>query len=290
MTNATSGPNSTASSRSAVLQSALESRLRARLEGLGSPLYGLTWKDWEMPLGPPICRLRAWVRRISVSVCSGSVNLDIETILTGWPTTDAGVFNTGDMKFRERRERVKKNYGPGHNGFGLTLGMAVQLVGYPTPLAPTGGRSIKHAEVKGGTYYSNGKKVQASLEGLVPVILDGWPTATTGGKSWSDEAVTAWLENGRQKHGLDLGGAVQLVGWATVNAPRLHDSDKSAFRWNPNKTQDDPVMQLIGRTSSLSSVPTEKRGQLNPDFSGWLMGYPIYWGRYAPKKRPKKKG
>ena len=40
----TSGPSSTISLRSASLQSSLESRLRANLEGLGSPLYKLTWK------------------------------------------------------------------------------------------------------------------------------------------------------------------------------------------------------------------------------------------------------
>ena len=74
----TCGPSSDASLRSAALQSCLESRLRARLGVDGSPEYGLTWKRWDMESGPPICALRAAVRRTSGS---GS---------TGWPSPMAG--------------------------------------------------------------------------------------------------------------------------------------------------------------------------------------------------------
>jgi hypothetical protein len=44
------------------------------MEGYGSPEYVLTWKKWDMQSGPPICALRASVRRTSGK---GS---------TGWPT------------------------------------------------------------------------------------------------------------------------------------------------------------------------------------------------------------
>lgn len=74
LTSGTSGPPSTTSSRSAVLQSSLESRLRVALDGRGSPLFGLTWKHWAMPSGLPICALRASVPRISANAS------------TGWPT------------------------------------------------------------------------------------------------------------------------------------------------------------------------------------------------------------
>lgn len=67
-TSDTSGLPSPASSRSAALQSSLESRLRARLEGRGSPEYALILKHWDMESGPPICALRASVRRTSASV------------------------------------------------------------------------------------------------------------------------------------------------------------------------------------------------------------------------------
>lgn len=76
-TNDTSGPLFTASSPSATLQRSLENRLRARLAGLGSPLFDLTWSTWDMPSGPPICRLRV----------SGRVTFGDDC--GGWPTPAA---------------------------------------------------------------------------------------------------------------------------------------------------------------------------------------------------------
>lgn len=55
----------------------LESRLRARLVGRGSPLYALRWRSWTMVLGAPIFALRA-----SERTTSGSA-------FTGWPTPTA---------------------------------------------------------------------------------------------------------------------------------------------------------------------------------------------------------
>jgi hypothetical protein len=68
---AIAGPISTPSFASVTLQRSLESRLRQLMEGCGSPLYVLTWKHWDMPLGLPICALRASGLRTSVNDCSG---------------------------------------------------------------------------------------------------------------------------------------------------------------------------------------------------------------------------
>jgi hypothetical protein len=78
-TSDTSGPLFSTSSPSARLQWCLESKLRALMAGSGSPLYVLTWRQWDMPAGPPICALRASARRTSDSDCGGS----------GWPTPQA---------------------------------------------------------------------------------------------------------------------------------------------------------------------------------------------------------
>jgi hypothetical protein len=70
----TFGPSSFGSSPTANLQSSLESRLRERLGGNGSPEYELTWKHWDMPAGVPICALRASARHTLGNGC------------IGWPT------------------------------------------------------------------------------------------------------------------------------------------------------------------------------------------------------------
>ena len=49
------------------LQSSLESRLRRRLDGAGSTLFSLTWKNKATPAGRPYCQLAASARRTSDS-------------------------------------------------------------------------------------------------------------------------------------------------------------------------------------------------------------------------------
>ena len=107
-TSAISGQSSCGSSASASLQLYLGSRLRARLAGRGSPLYVLTWKEWSMPLGPPICALRA-----SVIPRSGSGS-------SGWqtPTTRDGKGESG------KGNRIKR----GKNGRLHVANLCDQLV------------------------------------------------------------------------------------------------------------------------------------------------------------------
>ncbi len=77
-TSGTYGPLFVGLSPSAVLQSCLENRLRARMDVNGSLEYALTWKIWDMPSGPPICALQASVRHRDGSGFSG------------WPTPRTG--------------------------------------------------------------------------------------------------------------------------------------------------------------------------------------------------------
>ena len=94
----TSGPLFTASSPSATLQSSLENRLRARMGANGSPEYGLIWSSWDMPSGPPICRLRASGRRTS------------DSGFGGWPTPQGeGVSNPRDLSRRVKGDRQTRD-------------------------------------------------------------------------------------------------------------------------------------------------------------------------------------
>jgi len=111
-TPATSGRCSATSSRSENLQSRLASKLRAALGANGSNIYALTWKDWATKSGPPICALRASVRRTS----------DSDSI--GWQTPrargDAGGsrWKTGDARNLEDQARI----------FALSRGLTIEEV------------------------------------------------------------------------------------------------------------------------------------------------------------------
>ena len=131
----TSGPSGTSLSGSAVLQLSLESRLRAHLGVNGSLESELTWKNWDMPLGLPICALRASTRRTA------------DSDFTGWPTPDISFamkpanFEEQLQALVERRERTKEAVRSGEtkagSGRSLTLQMAAKsvLASWTTPCA-----------------------------------------------------------------------------------------------------------------------------------------------------------
>ena len=103
------------SSTSVDLQLSLASKLRQKLDVNGSPEYVLTWKQWDMPSGPPICQLRASVRRTSgngyggwptpivddaknVTRTSGSYkSLARTATMAGWRTPSASDGEGGSM-------------------------------------------------------------------------------------------------------------------------------------------------------------------------------------------------
>jgi len=157
-TRATCGPSCDASSRSADLQSCLESRLQALVDVDGSPEYVMTWKHWDMPLGAPICRLAASASRRSDSACSGwptpnatdtkgastrapgkerrPSDFDLPTMvrLAAWPTP------TGQDNAQAAGQYGRKE--------GTTLGGAARLVGWPAPAAMDGARGAESRETK----------------------------------------------------------------------------------------------------------------------------------------------
>lgn len=218
-----------------------------------------------MPAGVPICALRASGHRTSGKG------------FTGWPTpnTPSGGPNT--------KSTAK------HTG-GIDPDGAAQLAGWCSPTAQD---------------HSRGDKPPRPWDTGVPLsqqaVLAGW--ATPDANAMNDgEGLESWNKRqakNKAKHGNGNGAGMplaiqcKLAGWATPTVPRKNDSDASALRWNPNKKQDDPTMQILGRTSSLSDVPTEKRGALNAALPRWLQGYPVEWCIAAllasRKRKPRQK-
>lgn len=164
-TSDTSGPSSGGSSRSAALQSCLESRLRVRLEGRGSPEYRLTWKHWDMQWGVPMCALRASVRRKSDSASGG------------WPTASSrdwkdtpGMATEATNPDGSTRKRVDQ------------LPRVALLAGWPAPRTVTGGAESAQRKQELGRTRSGGGDLQAAAlqAGMDPRCGTPAPTEDSG--------------------------------------------------------------------------------------------------------------
>jgi hypothetical protein len=157
-TSGTYGPLFIGSSPSAVLQSSLENKLRARVAAYGSLEYELTWKELDMPSGPPICALRASGRHIQ------------DSGFTGWPTPDTNQ--------RGGSQNPIKRKAGGHS---VTLQDAASaFVGWATPQA----RDYFPAHTED---YVKEKKMQghgmANLNDQA-AMFSGW--ATPSSQDWKD--------------------------------------------------------------------------------------------------------
>ena len=137
-TRGTCGPLFEGLSPSAILQSSLANKLRANLGENGSPECAVTWKEWDMPSGAPICALRASARRTS------------DSVFIGWPTPRA-----------EDSEQTGA-----HRGHPDTLNSASKLSGWTTPSATDGERSGIITENMTGTSLTQNAK------------MAGWATPT----------------------------------------------------------------------------------------------------------------
>ena len=181
MTSGTYGHLSIGSSRSADLQSSLESRLRAKTQALGSTLYNLTWKPWDTPLGPSRSRLRASVRRISETGC------------IGWPTP---VARDSFPPHTEEYIAAKKAQGHGM----ANLNDTVMLAGWPTPAASDfkGAPSMPYSERGGGT---KGMRLDAAAHHW----LASWPTPSSHEFAGNPEASIA------RKQALGIGNTATIL-------------------------------------------------------------------------------
>lgn len=172
----------------------------------GSPEYDLTWKEWAMRSGVPICAQRASARRTSASV------------FFGWPTPMAGSAGTEDYNPAGNTDSSRKT---------------VALVGWPTPQEDNANNAHGHkgtvfsdlptiAQLAGWTSAAatdgaRGCEITPGMSGsslTQQAALAGWPTPNTcpdalnGSKNRGDEKMRARTTPQCVK---------DLVGWTTPN-------------------------------------------------------------------------
>lgn len=196
-TNVTSGQPSPASLQPSVLALLWESRLRQRLENIGSTECILTWKPSATPLGRPLSRLVPSTRPIEEIACGL------------WPTPDAAAMNVGadPQKHMARLERMKEKHNNG-NGAGLTIGMAVQVHGvalWPTPTASAADKSVRTPE-GALTEVKRGKSPDLPAQTMA---LWGTPRAECGknAQGSAKHHLNARLEDQTAALGPDLNGS-----------------------------------------------------------------------------------
>lgn len=126
LTSGISGPRGSGCSSTQSLEASrsLVSRLRRRLDSLGSTLFKLTWKERVTPSGRRIYALRASGRPTSDSACSS------------WPTTKR---DDGVKSMRSREGAMKEMERKGVND----LNVAAVLASWPTPAAQDNDRAIE---------------------------------------------------------------------------------------------------------------------------------------------------
>lgn len=251
-TSDTSGPCSSGSLTSAALQSALESRLRAKMGCAGSMEYVLTWKERVTPSGHRICALRARGRKPKDGLC-----VAIRPIGSG---SSSALPTSGNGCSGWRSPNTVDAAGGNRNGDGQTQLCHQVLTGWVSPTAQDHNRG--------------GLPPRASDTGIpltqqaAMVELSGF--ATPSARDWRDGRAS---QDTMDRNSRPLNEQVtMLAGWVS---PKHKDDHEYSANANTNSASGHGLTaQALGTTSESSHAPMARRGVLNPAFPRWLMAYP----------------
>ena len=187
LTSGTYGRRSSTSSKSAALQSSLESRLQARTRILGSTLYKMTWKDWDTGSGRRRSRLRASARRTS------------ETDCTGWVTPTTRDWKDSGADIKPRPDTGKDRFDQ--------LPRLANLCGWPTCTATD---AVKQGNV-------SPRPGAMGLSETVPLAGWGTPTASEPGGTGAQYVARSISKTGNTSPTM-LTHQSQLIGPARLTA------------------------------------------------------------------------
>lgn len=214
-TSGISGQTFIALSKSAALQSSLESKLQAALDVNGSPEYAMTWRRWSMKSGPPICALRASERLID------------DSGFIGWPTPVAQPANGTPERFLERKRESVERTGTSMGIVLSDLQMVAQftLRGWTTPQAHDGRSRSENNR-------NNPKAGNADLNwDAKSVMLKGW--ATPRARDHKNNGVSIARAAKGVADSLDLQCKLVCRNGTAPQSPLDAQMDRAAYPLNP---------------------------------------------------------
>lgn len=281
------------SSPSIDLQLSLGSKLADLLDGLGSPECALTWSRWDMPSGPPICRLRASAPRTSgkdsssslrtwptaVVVPNGGRNLDTANLSGGTYTNKEGKKAQFGLEHAAKLSawntptalHVRESDGREAGNCGWTDKVR-SLAIWGTPWAADAEKNVRTPE--GALAEAIRKSPNNELPVSAFMAIWATPDASVGNltdSTWEERRAEARKKHGNNGFGLTLGQQVRLTTWGTGTPTQRDWKDGASDLTNT------PISGLLGRQVIMFFAETGKSGALAPALSRWLMGFPEEW-------------